>query len=193
MSGDRGLADQVENAAAAREACRASLHAAEAQAMAATHLYEVLRRHRDAAQRAYVAPYRTEVERLARSVFGPGTSVEIGHAHLEIASRTRNGSTVRFQDLSGGAREQLGIIGRLAAAGIAARAEDGRPGVPVIIDDALGFSDASRLEGLGAALVSAGERTQVIVLTCVPERYAGVGSATVVRMQPGESTAAADE
>ena len=193
MSGDRGLADQVENAAAAREACLASLHAAEAQAMAANHLYDVLRRHRDDAQRAYVAPYRTEVERLARSVFGPGTSVEIGHEHLDIASRTRNGSTVRFQDLSGGAREQLGIIGRLAAAGIAARADDGRPGVPVIIDDALGFSDASRLEGLGAALVSAGERTQVIVLTCVPERYAGVGSATVVRMQPRASTAAVDE
>jgi uncharacterized protein YhaN len=133
------------------------------------------------------------VERLARSVFGPGTSVEIGHEHLDIASRTRNGSTVRFQDLSGGAREQLGIIGRLAAAGIAARADDGCPGVPVIIDDALGFSDASRLEGLGAALVSAGERTQVIVLTCVPERYAGVGSATVVRMQPRASTAAVDE
>jgi hypothetical protein len=193
ISGDRGLADQVENAAAAREVCQASLHAAEAQAMAANHLYEVLRGHRDAAQRAYVAPYRTEVERLARSVFGPGTSVEIGHEHLDIASRTRNGRTVRFQDLSGGAREQLGIIGRLAAAGIAARADDGRPGVPVIIDDALGFSDSSRLEGLGAALVSAGERTQVIVLTCVPERYAGVGSATVVRMQPRASTAAADE
>ena len=123
MSGDRGLADQVENAAAEREACRASLRAAEAQAMAADHLYEVLRRHRDAAQRAYVAPYRTEVERLAQSVFGPGTSVEIGHEHLDIASRTRNGRTVRFQDLSGGAREQLGIIGRLAAAGIAARAD----------------------------------------------------------------------
>ena len=34
-----------------------------------------------------------------------GTSVEIGHEHLDIASRTRNGRTVRFQDLSGGARE----------------------------------------------------------------------------------------
>jgi uncharacterized protein YhaN len=55
----------------------------------------------------------------------------------------------------------------------------------VIIDDALGYSDPTRLEGIGAALARAGEGAQVIVLTCMPDRYAGIGSATVVRMEPG--------
>lgn len=180
--GDEGLADRVAERQAALDDAESALAVAEARARAADHLHGVLVRHRDTARQAYVAPYRAEVERLARSVFGPGTTVEVDHADLRITSRTRDGRTVPFDALSGGAREQLGVIGRLAAAAIAA-GEGG--GVPVIIDDALGFTDATRLEGLGAALVAAADRTQVIVLTCAPERYATVGAATVVRMSPG--------
>ena len=55
-------------------------------------------------------------------------------------------------------------------------------GVPVIFDDALGYSDPTRLARLGAAFNVAGDRCQVIVLTCVPDRYAHIGSAQVVRL-----------
>lgn len=63
-----------------------------------------------------------------------------------------------------------------------AGSESGAPetGVPVIFDDALGYSDVARLERLGAAFRRAGESCQVIILTCLPERYANVGSATRV-------------
>jgi|GEM_PF-139871 len=57
-------------------------------------------------------------------------------------------------------------------------------GVPVIIDDALGYSDPDRLERLGAVLAEAGREAQVLVLTCVPDRYRAVGSAKVVRLEP---------
>jgi uncharacterized protein YhaN len=53
----------------------------------------------------------------------------------------------------------------------------------VIFDDALGYSDASRLERVGAAFNSAGHQSQVIVLTCVPERYQNIGSATVIHLE----------
>ena len=82
--------------------------------------------------------------------------------------------------LSGGAREQLAVIGRLAAASLVS--DDAHGGAPVIIDDALGYSDPERLEGLGAALAEAGRRSQVIVLTCMPERYARIGSACTIRL-----------
>lgn len=180
QAGEEGLADQVAVADEAARAAEAELARAERQAAAANLLHEVMSRHLDQARRAYVGPFRERVERLARMVFGPGTTVEVDHAGLRVASRTTGGVTVPYDALSGGAREQLAVIGRLAAASLASA--DG--GAPVIIDDAMGYSDATRLQGLGAALATAGRDAQVIVLTCMPDRQAGIGAATVVRL-PG--------
>jgi type I restriction enzyme M protein len=53
--------------------------------------------------------------------------------------------------------------------------------LPLIIDDALGFSDPSRLETMGAAIAAAGKHYQIIILTCTPGRFMHLGSAEVVR------------
>ena len=180
QQGDEGLADRVAHAREAAGNAEAERDLAERRAAAIDLLYATMARHRDIAQRAYVAPFREAVERFGRLVFGAGTEVEIDHTTLQVVSRTREGVTVPVEALSGGAREQMALIGRLAAASLVAPAADG--GAPVIIDDALGYSDAGRLEGLGAALAEAGKTCQVIVLTCMPERYSGIGSARVVRL-----------
>ena len=180
QQGDEGLADRVARAREAAETAEAERDLAERRAAAIDLLYATMARHRDIAQRAYVAPFRDAVERFGRLVFGAGTEMEVDHTTLQVVSRTREGVTVPVEALSGGAREQMALIGRLAAASLVAPAADG--GAPVIIDDALGYSDAGRLEGLGAALAEAGKTCQVIVLTCMPERYAGIGSARVVRL-----------
>ena len=91
-------------------------------------------------------------------------------ADLRILSRTLAGCTVPFDSLSGGAKEQLGIVARLASAALVAK-EDG---VPVVIDDALGFSDPNRLARMAEVFDAVGGDGQVIVLTCSPERYAGI-------------------
>ncbi|HSQ36789.1 MAG TPA: helix-turn-helix domain-containing protein, partial [Acidimicrobiia bacterium] len=49
--------------------------------------------------------------------------------------------------------------------------------------------DAARLERLGAVLRMAGQRVQVIVLTCVPDRYRNVGSATVIKLAAADGKA----
>ncbi len=180
QQGDEGLADRVAHAREAAGNAEAERDLAERRAAAVDLLYATMARHRDIAQRAYVAPFREAVERFGRLVFGAGTEVEVDHTTLQVVSRTREGVTVPVEALSGGAREQMALIGRLAAASLVAPAAHG--GAPVIIDDALGYSDAGRLEGLGAALAEAGKTCQVIVLTCMPERYSGIGSARVVRL-----------
>ena len=180
QQGDEGLADRVARAREAAENAEAERDLSERRAAAIDLLYATMARHRDIAQRAYVAPFRDAVERFGRLVFGAGTEMEVDHTTLQVVSRTREGVTVPVEALSGGAREQMALIGRLAAASLVAPAADG--GAPVIIDDALGYSVAGRLEGLGAALAEAGKTCQVIVLTCMPERYAGIGSARVVRL-----------
>ena len=46
--------------------------------------------------------------------------------------------------------------------------------MPVVIDDALGFTDSNRLVKMAEVFDAVGGDGQVIVLTCSPERYAGV-------------------
>ncbi len=134
-------------------------------------------RHRDAARRRYVAPFRERIEGLARVVFGPTLEVELDD-DLQIIRRTLDGKTIGWDDLSNGAKEQLAVISRLACAAMVS--DDG--GVPVIFDDALGNTDVPRLERMGAVLAAACGDSQVIVLTCMPNRYRNVGSARVVRV-----------
>ena len=56
---------------------------------------------------------------------------------------------------------------------------------PVVIDDALGYSDPQRLRRMGEVLGSAAGRAgevQVILLTCTPERYAAIPDLRTVRL-----------
>jgi hypothetical protein len=147
--------------------------------------------HRDAARRSYVRPFREQVENLGKIVFGPTLAVELDHENLQITSRTLAGVTIPYESLSAGAKEQLCVISRLACAALVNPRTPGSPdiGAPVIIDDAFGYSDTSRLERLGAVLALAGRQSQVIILTCTPERYRNIGTASVVRLdgQPHRS------
>ncbi|TAM62825.1 AAA family ATPase [Mycobacterium sp.] len=142
------------------------------RARAAQLLRSVMTRHRDTTRQRYVEPYRAELQRLGRPVFGPSFEVDID-SDLRIRSRTLNGITVPYESLSGGAREQLGILARLAGAALVAK-EDA---VPVVVDDALGFTDPDRLAKMGRLFDSVGTYGQVIVLTCSPDRYDGVQGA----------------
>jgi uncharacterized protein YhaN len=134
-------------------------------------------RHRDNARARYVQPYRAELERLGRVVFGESFAVEV-NAALTICSRSLDGCTVPYESLSGGAREQLGILARLAGAALVAKEDT----VPVMIDDALGFTDPDRLARMAAVFDTVGDRGQVIVLTCTPGRYDGIAEAEVIEL-----------
>ncbi len=185
VRGEAGLHDQLLAARTELLAEEREHTLIERRAAAAQLLHAGLGRHRDCAKRAYVEPYKTQLDALAKIVFGPNVSIGVDHDDLEIESRTLDGVTLPYGALSAGAREQLCVLARLACAALVSPASpDGQPGgVPVIFDDALGYSDAARLERVGAAFNVVGERAQVIVLTCVPERYRNVGSAKVVRLQ----------
>jgi recombinational DNA repair ATPase RecF len=179
MAGVQGLASAVDRAHAELARAETRAEAVERRALAARRLRETLVRHRTEARRRYSAPLRERVEALGRVVYGPSFGIALGD-DLEVRTRTLDGVTVPVSSLSTGAREQLATVVRLAIAGLTAT--DGS-GVPVVLDDALGWSDPTRLEAMGSLLARAGESNQVILLTCVPERYAGtVAGARVVRV-----------
>ena len=175
--GGEGRQGQLDEAEAEYERAQAEHTRLEERATAVRVLRDTMVRHRDNARRRYVRPYRAELERLGRAVFGDTFEVDID-TDLAVNSRTLDGRTVPFDSLSGGAREQLGILARLAGAALVAPQDT----VPVIIDDALGFSDPERLVKMGAVFGAVGDRGQVIVLTCTPGRYDGVADAQVIEL-----------
>ncbi len=147
------------------------------RARAVQLLRDVMVRHRDTTRLRYAEPYRAELQRLGRPVFGPSFEVDVD-SDLCILNRTLDGCTVPYESLSGGAKEQLGILARLAGAALVAK-EDA---VPILIDDALGFTDPQRLVKMAAVFDTLGERGQVIVLTCTPGRYDGIKDAQRIEL-----------
>ena len=178
LRGEEGLGAR-QNDALSR--CRHVEHIhdrSESRAQAAQLLHDVFAERRQAALRRYAAPFTERIEQLGRIVFGPTFKIELDD-DLQVVRRTLDGATLDVDQLSVGAREQLGVLSRLACAAIVS---PGGGGAPVVLDDALGWSDPSRLARMGAAIATAGRECQVIVLTCTPGRYAHVGNARVVSL-----------
>ncbi|MEY9927619.1 hypothetical protein ABH926_002253 [Catenulispora sp. GP43] len=180
------LADRYREAEARRDAAERDLDSVTARAEAADLLRRTILHRREEATRSYQGPFKEQVERFGRLVFGASFGVTVD-ADLRIAARTLAGRTDPYAELSTGAREAVAMCVRLACAALVGP----EGGVPVIIDDALGAADPGRRRMLGALLNHAGsagatpeganrpEPAQIIVFTCDPERYRAVGSAQV--------------
>ncbi|MCY4632142.1 MAG: AAA family ATPase [bacterium] len=176
--GEAGLHEQLGEAERRLEHLSGDHERTEARARAAQLLFETFERRRAESRRRYLAPFKERIEQFGRIVFGPTFEVELDD-DLRVVRRTHNGVTLNIEQLSVGAREQLGVLARLACA--ASVSPDGG-GAPVVLDDALGWSDPGRLARMGAAIAAAGRECQVIVLTCTPGRYSHVGNAEVVSL-----------
>ncbi len=168
VRGGEGLQDAANRAAETVADLRRRWASVDSRARAARRLQLALTEHAHRARRRYVGPFRTAIADLGRTVFGPSFDVEIGE-DLSILTRTLDGRTVPFASLSGGAKEQLGVLGRVATA----RLVDGDDGAPVILDDILGYADPLRRQRVLAMLrqVAREGQVQIIVLTCEPSRF----------------------
>lgn len=172
----QGVYDKHREAEADHAAAQSNAARVQARAAAVKLLWETLDKHRAKAHKRLVEPLEKTIADLGRPIFGKDFEVKIGE-DLTIESRTLGGPHIPFEDLSGGTKEQLSVLGRLAAATLVEE-----EGVPVIFDDTLGFSDPERLKALGLVLSEMGEKAQVVVLTCQPDRYDSVGRAHKVSL-----------
>ena len=177
IHGEEGLHEKLHAAQIRLERTAHENQSLFRRAAVAKLLFVSMRDERDKARRAYVAPLKEKIERLGRLVFDDTFQVDINE-DLQIANRTSRGVTVPFDSLSGGTKEQLSLIFRLACSMIVAK--DG--GTPLILDDALGYTDPERLPLMGAVLAKAAKECQIVIFTCTPDRYGNVGEATVVAL-----------
>lgn len=177
IHGEEGLHEKLHAAQIYLERIEYENQALLRRATAARFLLETIAEERDKVRLAYVTPLKEKIEHLGRLVFDDSFQVEINE-ELQITDRTVNGITVPFDSLSGGTREQVALIFRLACSIFVAK----EGGTPLILDDVLGYTDAVRLRSMGAVLAKAAKECQIIIFTCVPERYGNIGTASVVSL-----------
>lgn len=117
------------------------------------------------------APLRRHLKPFLHDVF-PRAEIELGD-NFAISGLARSGPAAElFGRLSLGTQEQIAVLVRLAmGAMICERGTD----VPIILDDALVFSDDDRIEQMFDAINRAGRNQQVIVLTCRARSFTSLG------------------
>lgn len=130
------------------------------------------------------APLRRHLQPFLNDVF-PLAELELGDG-FSIAGIKRDGPAAEtFERLSTGTQEQIAVLVRLAMGAMIC--ERGQP-VPIILDDALVFSDDDRIEQMFDALNRAGQKQQVIVLTCRTRAFTALGGRQLsIALKEGES------
>jgi DNA repair exonuclease SbcCD ATPase subunit len=189
--------DDVARAGVRRRLAAAKLANARREAEATKLLARLFTAKKREVETQFVAPLSSRVADYLRTILGPDTAVEIGYSgnafgNLSVARGELGNVTWDFSSLSGGTREQVGAAFRLAMAEILAEGHDGT--LPIIFDDAFTNADANRQQKLQRLLDLAADRgLQVIVFSCTPEDYAGLGARLVSLPSPIRSDVAAGQ
>lgn len=168
---DEGIEEALDEVRGREAAALARAARYEREVKALARLRTALDAARREAREAYFGPVLHELEPLL-SILHPGAALQIDDESLLPIALTRDGQEEGLDILSGGTREQLAVLTRLAFARLFVRA--GRP-VPVILDDALVHSDDDRIEAMFTALHRVAQDQQIIVLTCRQRAFASLG------------------
>lgn len=140
------------------------------RAQALDLLLNLLTEKRQALTRRLQAPLQKHLDHYL-SVLFPQATLEVDE-HLVPGKFSRGNELGQMAELSFGAREQMGLISRLAYADLLQDA--GRPTL-IILDDTLVHSDAERLDGMKRILFDAAHRHQILLFTCHPEKWRDLG------------------
>ena len=140
-------------------------------------LFSALETARSEASELYLKPVISELRPLLGLLFDD-VSITFDDRTLLPQKILRNGLEEEVERLSGGMREQLSVLTRLAFARLLAR--DGRP-APVILDDALVYSDDDRIEKMFDALHRQSRDQQIIVFSCRQRAFQKLGG-NILRM-----------
>lgn len=163
----------------------------ERRAKALSHLLKLLTEKRAALARRLRAPLQRHLNHYLQILF-PGASIEVGE-DLSPGRITRVGAngaeTGEFEELSVGAREQMGVVARFAYADLLQEA--GKPTL-LILDDALVHTDKHRLDQMKRVLYDAACRHQILVFSCHPHAWQDLGVAARELSQVTSSGAGAD-
>jgi uncharacterized protein YhaN len=153
------------------EVARGALARIEHEVAVLIRLQKALESARNEARGRYFTPIVTELKPLLHLLW-PEAELTWGEESLLPDALIRNGQEEPIGILSGGTQEQVALLVRLAFARMLAAS--GRI-APVILDDALVFTDDDRIERMFDALHRQAGDLQIIVLTCRQRAFRSLG------------------
>lgn len=166
-----GLDEAIENKARELERATDERRRTEREVQVLSLLLTTLRAAEQEAKERYLSPVLNRVRPYLRLLF-PGAEITIDE-DLRIVGVTREaGYEEAFHHLSMGTQEQIAVLIRLAFAEMLV--EQGHPAT-VILDDALVFSDDSRMNRMFDILNMAARNVQVVIFTCREQLFEELG------------------
>jgi len=149
---------------------REQVAAFEAEAATLGLLREALETAAQCVRASFLMPVTSRLDPFLRLVF-PTAQICLGR-DVTVTGLMRSEADELLEALSIGTREQIAVLVRLAFGKLFA---DTGAAAPVLLDDALVYSDDERLARMFAALRLAAESHQVIVLTCRTAAFDALG------------------
>lgn len=172
---DEAVEEKWRETIEALSAAKTRVEAFEKEVAVLQRLSAALEAARSQARDLYLRPVITELTPLLGLLFDD-VAITFDDRTLLPQTIRRNGQEEEVDRLSGGMREQLSVLTRLAFARLLAR--DGRP-APVILDDALVYSDDDRIERMFDALHRQSRDQQIIVFSCRQRAFQKLGGHTL--------------
>ncbi|WP_416171626.1 ATP-binding protein, partial [Brevirhabdus pacifica] len=169
-----GVEEDLADVAERLEAARTDLEHIRFEVAMLTRLRDALRQARADARDRTMAPVLKELRPLLRLLW-PDAEIHFDDRILPT-HLSRNGQQEEIDLLSGGTREQIAFLVRLAFARLLAGS--GRH-APVILDDALIFTDDDRIEAMFDALHRQAGDIQILVLSCRQRAFRALGGTSL--------------
>ncbi|TDN97834.1 AAA family ATPase [Halomonas ventosae] len=172
--GANGLEEQRDETRQRKESQQRRREQLQRRAAALDLLLTLLKEQRQEVTLRLQAPLQKHLNRYLKLLF-PGAELTVDEElKPETLIRTDASPEERgdLEALSFGAREQMGLISRLAYADLLQEA--GRPTL-IILDDALVHCDQARREQMKRILFDAAQRHQILMFTCHPENWQDLG------------------
>lgn len=143
----------------------------EAEKDALTRLRSALESAREGAREAYFGPVQEELKPLL-GILHDDAEIDWESNTIMPGTLRRGGEPEEFDTLSGGTQEQIAILTRLAFARLFARRGQH---LPIILDDALVYSDDDRIVKMFTALNRVATDQQILVFSCRQMAFASLG------------------
>jgi len=181
LDGTEDPASELEIAQAQENLAKDQLAGVSRKAEATRLLRDLFHQEQRSLSDQYTKPLADKISDYLQCMFGPDASAKVVTNNpdgIDGISLVRSHGAVHFGALSGGASEQVAAAVRLSMAEVLAADHDGC--LPVVFDDAFAYSDPDRVQLVQRMLDHAASKgLQLIVLTCTPSDYAGLGASSV--------------
>lgn len=170
----QGMAGKVAELEGELLRARTEVARHEAEVASLSLLAEIIEQVEADNRERFFAPVVKHLNPYLGMVF-PGARLRLG-GDFAVNGFERTGGLDGVDGLSGGTQEQLAVLVRLAFAGLLSGAGHG---APLILDDALVYSDDDRLMRIFDALTVGAQAHQVVVLTCHKNAFDALGGQRV--------------